>query len=82
MDGILNQAEEKLNRLSASPETRREYELREKALSDERSRLEDAREKGVLSVVRSLLASGLPLSEVAKHTPYSVEELRKLSEES
>lgn len=78
MDGILNQAEEKLLRLSADSETRREYELREKALSDERSRLEDARDMGILTVVKSLLASGMPLAEAAKHTPYSVEELKIL----
>lgn len=41
MDVILNKAEEKLLKLSADPETRREYEQRAKALSDERSRLEE-----------------------------------------
>ena len=46
MDVSVNKAEEKLLRLSADPETRREYELRAKKLSDERSRLEDAKEEG------------------------------------
>lgn len=41
MDVILNKAEEKLLKLSADPETRREYEQRAKALSNERSRLEE-----------------------------------------
>jgi predicted transposase/invertase (TIGR01784 family) len=98
MDVILNQAEEKLLRLSADPETRREYELREKALSDERSRLEDAREKGIvegieigekkgkekaiLEVVRKMMNRGIPLKEIALYTSYPVEELRKLLEKN
>ncbi|MFJ5759322.1 hypothetical protein ACIQAA_09370 [Neobacillus sp. NPDC093182] len=78
---VISKAEEKLTMLSADPETRKEYERRAKALSDERSRLEDAREKGILSVIRCLLSKGMPLSEAAELTPYSVEELnRKLKE--
>ncbi|MEH7249369.1 hypothetical protein V7114_21635 [Neobacillus niacini] len=90
---IIRKAEEKLRRLSADPEIRKQYELRAKALSDERSRLEDAREegmeigvekgleKGILSVIRGLLDKGMPLTEAAKLTPYSIEELdRKLKE--
>jgi predicted transposase/invertase (TIGR01784 family) len=86
LDVIVNKAEQKLLKLSADPETRREYELREKALSDERSRLEDAiesgMEKGILKVVKSFLASGMPLTEVAKHTPFTAEELRGMLEEN
>ncbi|EKN66504.1 hypothetical protein BABA_15382 [Neobacillus bataviensis LMG 21833] len=96
MDVIVNKAEQKLLRLSADSETRREYELREKALSDERSRMEDARESGIkegikegmergketgiLEVVKSLIANGIPLHEAAKYTPYSAEELKKMLE--
>ncbi|WHY86112.1 Rpn family recombination-promoting nuclease/putative transposase [Neobacillus novalis] len=90
MDVILNKAEEKLLRLSADPDTRREYELREKALSDERSRLDDAREcgivegmeTGIIKVVKSLLATGMPLYKAAKHTPYTVEELKQMLEKN
>lgn len=98
MDVILNKAEEKLLKLSADPETRREYERRAKALSDERSRLEDAEDKGVekgivrgiekgievgvLKVAKSFLKSGMPFHEVAKHTPYSEEELWRLLQEN
>lgn len=86
MDVILNKAEEKLLKLSADPETRREYERRAKALSDERSRLEDAEdkgvEKGIVKVAKSFLKSGMPFHEVAKHTPYSEEELRRLLQEN
>lgn len=75
MDVLPNKAEEKLLKLSADPETRKEYERREKALSDERSRLEDAEITGILKVAKSLLKGGMPLNEVAKHTPYTDEEL-------
>jgi predicted transposase/invertase (TIGR01784 family) len=90
---LISKAEEKLTMLSADPETRKEYEQRAKALSDERSRLEDAREsgielglekgieKGILSVVRGLLLKGMSLNEVAKLTPYSTEELSKMLDE-
>ncbi|MFC0273277.1 hypothetical protein ACFFIX_17870 [Metabacillus herbersteinensis] len=78
MDVILNKAEQKLLKLSSDPETRREYDQRAKALSDERSRLADAEATGILKVVKSLLDSGIPLHEAAKHTPYNAEELGKL----
>lgn len=78
MDVILNKAEQKLLKLSADPETRKEYERRAKALSDERSRLEDAENAGILKVAKSLLDNGMPLYEVAKHTPYNAEELERL----
>ncbi|MGM0877736.1 MAG: Rpn family recombination-promoting nuclease/putative transposase [Bacillota bacterium] len=78
MDVILNKAEQKLLKLSADPETRKEYERRAKALSDERSRLEDAESAGILKVAKSLLDSGMPLYEVAKHTPYNAVELERL----
>ncbi|MBY0145174.1 hypothetical protein [Neobacillus niacini] len=80
--------------LSADPETRKEYERRAKALSDERSRLEDAREsgieqgiekgleKGIISVIRGLLLKGMTLNETAKLTPYSVEELSRMLKET
>jgi predicted transposase/invertase (TIGR01784 family) len=82
---VISRAEEKLSMLSADPETRKEYERRAKALSDERSRLEDAKksgmEKGMLRVIRGLLSNGMAIDEAAKLTPYSAEELsRKLKE--
>ncbi|HCG4536109.1 hypothetical protein LG296_20375 (plasmid) [Ureibacillus chungkukjangi] len=78
MDVILNKAEQKLTELRADPVTRKEYERRAKALSDERSRLEDAENAGILRVVKSLYDNGMPLFEVAKHTPYNAEELEQL----
>ena len=82
---VISKAEEKVTMLSADPETRKEYERRAKALSDERSRLEEAKEKGmekgILTIIRGLLSRGMPLAEAAKLTPYSAEELdRKLKE--
>jgi predicted transposase/invertase (TIGR01784 family) len=86
---VISKAEEKLTMLSADPETRREYERRAKALSDERSRLEDAielgmekgMEKGILSVIQGLLSKGMPLNEAAKLTPYTAEELSRMLNE-
>jgi predicted transposase/invertase (TIGR01784 family) len=86
---VISKAEEKLTMLSADPETRKEYERRAKALSDELSRLEDAREsgielgmeKGILSVIQGLLSKGMPLNEAAKLTPYTVEELSRMINE-
>ena len=78
MDVILNKAEEKLLKLSADPETRKEYERRAKALSDERSRLEDAENTGILKVAKSLLNSGMSLNEVAKHIPNNADYLEKM----
>jgi hypothetical protein len=78
MDFILNKAEEKLLKSSVNPESRREYERRAKALSDERSRLEDAEIAGILKVTKSLLDNGMPLYEVAKHTPYTAKELEHM----
>ena len=82
MDVGVNKAEEKLQRLSADPETRREYERRAKALSDERSRLEDAKEEGIetgiLNVVKKLIENGMSLEEAAKFTPYSAQQLNDM----
>ncbi|MDQ0243689.1 putative transposase/invertase (TIGR01784 family) [Bacillus fengqiuensis] len=78
MDQLLQKEEEKLSILSSDPETLREYQAREKALSDERTRLEGAEEEGILKVAKSFVDSGLPIHEVAKHTPYSAEELEQL----
>jgi predicted transposase/invertase (TIGR01784 family) len=87
---VISKVEEKLTMLTADPETRKEYEWRAKALSDERSRLEDAREsgfelgiekgmeKGILSVIQGLLSKGMPLHEAAKLTPYTAEELNRM----
>lgn len=78
MDVFLNKAEQKLLKLSADHETRKEYEWRVKALSDERSRLEDAENAGILKVAKSLLDNGMPLYEVSMYTPYSAEDLERL----
>ncbi|WML54759.1 hypothetical protein RCG17_09285 [Neobacillus sp. PS3-12] len=86
MDVGVNKAEEKLQRLSADPEARREYKRRAKALSDERSRLEDAKEEGIqkgfetgiLNVVKKLIESGMSLEDAAKFTPYSTQQLSKM----
>ncbi|MCC3358969.1 hypothetical protein [Bacillus sp. REN16] len=46
------------------------------AHSDEKSRLKDAEDEGMLQIIINCLESGIPLHEMAKHTPYSQEELQ------
>ena len=92
MDQLIKKADEKLTLLSSDPETLKEYERREKALSDERTRIEGARNEGkeegreegrereeaILNMAQEMLNSGFTLSEVAKFTPYSEIELERI----
>lgn len=71
---ILENAEKRYK----DPEYKKVIELSKKAALDERSQLEEAGIKGMLSVVRSCLDSGMPIHEIAKHTPFSEEELNLL----
>lgn len=73
-----DQKKEKLLKLSDNPETKKEFERRAKSLSDERSRLENAKMMGILEVSKRCLDNGMSLSEVAKHTPYHPEELKQM----
>lgn len=59
MDVILNKTEEKLLKLSTDPETRREYERRAKALSEVRSRLEAARDSGIVKGMEKGIEVGI-----------------------
>ena len=49
-----------------------------KSYHNERSRLADARDSGILEMAKSLIQSGMPIYEVAKHTPYNAEELEQM----
>jgi hypothetical protein len=59
MDVILNKTEEMLLKLSTDPETRREYERRAKALSEVRSRLEAARDSGIVKGMEKGIEVGI-----------------------
>lgn len=68
--------------LSQDAETRRLYEMRQKALHDEASSMEGAREegekKGKLEVASKMLAKGMDLESISEFTGISIEELKKL----
>ena len=84
MDELINKADNKLNFLSADEEVKREYELREKRLSDDRTRMEGAREEGreakAIEIAKSLL-DVLPISEIAKHTRLSTEAIEAIKKQ-
>jgi len=72
--------------LSQDAEARRVYEMRQKALHDEASMLEGAREegeslgkfKGKLEVAKNMLTKGMDIPAVAERTGLSTEQLEQL----
>lgn len=68
MDNLIKEAESKLVRLSSDPDTRRLYELREKQIRDEVSRMSGAKEEGehqkAIDVAKKMLHKGYPLDEI------------------
>lgn len=74
--------------LSQDAESRRLYEMRQKALHDEASSMEGAREegeklgelKGKLEVANKMLAKGMDMESVSELTGLSIEELKKISQ--
>nr|WP_326074298.1 Rpn family recombination-promoting nuclease/putative transposase [Paenibacillus alba] len=73
--------------LSQDAETRRLYEMRQKALHDEASSMEGAREegerqgelKGRLEVATKMLAKGMDMESISDFTGLPIEELKKLN---
>lgn len=74
----LGKAMTALEYLSQDAEARRLYEMRQKALHDEASMLEGAKEEGKIELARNLLHMGVDLNTLAKATGLPVEELNKL----
>lgn len=86
----LGKAMTALEYLSQDKEARRLYEMRQKALHDEASMLEGAREegerrgesvgtrKGKMEVAKNLFSMGIDIATVAKATGLNEEELQKL----
>ena len=70
--------------LSQDGEARRLYEMRQKALHDEASSMEGAREEGekqgTVKVAVKMLAKGMDLESVSELTGISIEELKKLDQ--
>ncbi|MDD9265786.1 Rpn family recombination-promoting nuclease/putative transposase [Paenibacillus sp. GCM10023248] len=70
--------------LSQDEDARRIYELRQKALHDEASLREGAREegerKGKLDVAIKMIAKGMDLASISELTGISIEELKKIAQ--
>lgn len=83
MDNVIRRAEEKLTYLSSDEEFRRLYELREKQLRDEISRINDARREGIKEgkkeVVKRLLDLNTPLEVIAQATGFSEDEIIEIA---
>ncbi|MCU5282963.1 Rpn family recombination-promoting nuclease/putative transposase [Bacillus cereus] len=92
MDGLINKADNKLNYLSADDEVKREYELREKHLSDEKTRIEGARaeskEEGIkegkeakaIEMAKKMLKKNKSVEEIAEFTELDMDVLEKLKQ--
>ncbi|WP_442637914.1 Rpn family recombination-promoting nuclease/putative transposase [Rossellomorea marisflavi] len=90
MDEVIRETEERLNQLSADPETRRLYELREKKIRDDLSNLSGAKEEGkkegmeigermkAREVAKKLLNKGMDEEEVSDLTGIPLSDLKKL----
>lgn len=76
MDDVIRETEGKLAELSADPETRRLYELREKKIRDDLSNLTGAKEEGkeegerkkAFEVAKKLLEKGMDKQEISQIT--------------
>lgn len=86
MDEVIRDTEEKLAELSADPETRRLYELREKKIRDDLSNLSGAKEEGIqigermkaLEVAKRLIKKGMEKEEVSDVTGIPLSDLQNL----
>lgn len=80
---MLKKAMTTLEFLSQDEQTRMEYEVRQKYLLDEASRVEGARAEGRAEgkeeMARKLLALGADIALIAKASGLSEEEIKKLS---
>lgn len=88
VDEVIREAHERMEYLRSDEETRRLYALREKALHDRASLMQDARdaglkegmEKGVQQVALKLLASGTDMALISQATGLSLKQLEQLRE--
>ncbi|WP_338631802.1 Rpn family recombination-promoting nuclease/putative transposase [Clostridium baratii] len=89
-DEILKQAKTELYRLSMDSEERERYNMREKAIYDEISALENAEKKGLeqgiergeknksIEIAKNLILSNVPIDIIVKSTGLSENEIEKL----
>ena len=87
-DEVLKQAKTELYRLSMDSEERERYNMREKAIYDEISALENAEKKGLeqgeknksIEIAKKALSSGLDIKTVSAITGLSENEIEKLKQ--
>ncbi len=85
----LRKAMDTLEFLSQDRDSRYLYEMRQKALHDEVSMIEGAREEGIqigetrgqIAVARKMLSKGKDISEISEFTGLTEEEIQKLREQ-
>ena len=72
MDTAIEKADTKLRTVSQDEETRRIYEMREKAMSDWTSGINHATRKGelskALSIARNMIEDSEPVDKIIKYT--------------
>ena len=78
---IIEKAVDKLRLASLDPETRMQYEAREKALKDIASIRGEGVDEGVEKVARKMLREGMDIPFVMRMTELSREEVEKIASE-
>ena len=92
LDKVFKEAEDRLARLASDAETRRRYALREKALHDRASLLQDAHtagfqegieqgiEQGIYQTARNMLKEGLETTFISRITGLDAAQLERVKE--
>ena len=85
-DKYIDKAYRRLEEMSVDEQKRWEYEMRQKAIRDQRHMLASGRREGEkigelqgkLEMAREMLKDNMPIEKVAKYAGLSVEEIQKL----
>jgi predicted transposase/invertase (TIGR01784 family) len=82
MDAAIEKTDKKLRTVSQDEETRRIYEMREKAMSDWTSGVNHARREGelvkALAIARNMMKRNRPIDEIIEDTGLTRAEVEKL----
>jgi predicted transposase/invertase (TIGR01784 family) len=78
MDVAIEKAETKLRTVSQDEETRRIYELREKAMSDWTSGINHAKRERSQEIARNMIVDGEPIEKIIRYTNLTHEEVKNL----
>lgn len=85
-DKYIDKAYRRLEEMSVDEQKRWEYEMKQKAIRDQRHMLASGRREGEkigelqgkLEMAREMLKDNMPIEKVAKYAGLSVEEIQKL----